>query len=963
MSSESPTRQRLHLQGSFSSPEEKDMFLSRFEAARQLLVPGVTRNATISVLNALLDRVLQQTESVPVTRSGTSSSGREMMLDSAGIYTGDEDPSDQDLFVVERNAFKRLCSGIVQHCGCLTSPSWTLASFKKKTCSQSTICLPKVQAITLVRAFTCAGMVPRQYMNFCIFAGLGEVKQRYIHSVYVDKLYQQIISDAVEESMKAVVDRVKANPDCITSGEYLVWLEDHRVAQTREVVCTKMVLPQVIARGLNITEVAHDYQATIKKYIEELGMMNSYDTWHARSTKVQLCCCMKNCAGNPDILRAMIMNISKHFQGDHHSCYSESPCQQPGVAIEALELEMEREADFLRCSKLNVYAEFNKMVQAIARLGPRQSQMRFTQGTSEEYRFYANLANLLRQVINNPDAIRQREDLQQVYQWFHHNKPLVTQTIKPSQRKPTIAFSDRRPQTTPLHISSLHETQPPLPGHTQRPHTTLGAALPSSLQVESLSDIAEEQGDFRDVIAVSSQGSWAGSHSRRSPIEGRSPVEGGIRSPMEGGIRSPIEGGKRSSMEGGKRSTSPMEESKRSPMEGCKRSSMEGGIRSSMEGGKRSPMEGDKRSSMEGGKRSPMEGGKRSPMEGDKRSSMERGKRSASPMEESKRSPMKGGKRSPMERRSPMEEEKNSSNNESRTRMQAMPAIVSFPPEDFLANSKPRLNSVTFGSILDKAVGIAADMTLQREEILEFHRAVKNTLVRPATVPMAITSTQASVPVANADLEHGHGTQIAASSSSEGNTLSCNKTNSEHRDSTFQGGATDGPHPTSQGGATDGPHPTSQGGATDGPHPTSQGGATDGPHPTSQGGATDGPHPTSQGGATDGPHPTSQGGATDGPHPTQLGVCPAMRVGSEPRPLTREGIRTSSSMALNTVSLELPECYTPYQNAMEPGDGGVSCHSTPDCRPLHSPTKKSSRVIDTDLSSAKGTINSRSNLN
>ena len=34
----------------------------------------------------------------------------------------------------------------------------------------------------------------------------------------------------------------------------------------------------------------------------------------ARSTKVQLCCCMKNCAGNPDILRAMIMNISKHFQ-------------------------------------------------------------------------------------------------------------------------------------------------------------------------------------------------------------------------------------------------------------------------------------------------------------------------------------------------------------------------------------------------------------------------------------------------------------------------------------------------------------------------------------------------------------------------------------------------------------------------------------------------------------------------
>ncbi|KAL5478134.1 hypothetical protein EMCRGX_G025015 [Ephydatia muelleri] len=56
--------------------------------------------------------------------------------------------------------------------------------------------------------------------------------------------------------------------------------QDHRVAQTREVACTKIVLPQVIARGLNITEVAHDYQSTIKQYAEGLGMVNSYDTWH-----------------------------------------------------------------------------------------------------------------------------------------------------------------------------------------------------------------------------------------------------------------------------------------------------------------------------------------------------------------------------------------------------------------------------------------------------------------------------------------------------------------------------------------------------------------------------------------------------------------------------------------------------------------------------------------------------------
>ena len=158
--------------------------------------------------------------------------------------------------------------------------------------------------------------------------------------------------------------------------------------------CTKIVLPQVIARGLllcpnslqfhiyfhsneglNITEVAHDYQSTIKQYAEGLGMVNSYDTWHgmvsicfqcvlfgvsagmkneakeflkicagpvhardqtwllnfptsicflwniyyqwnissfSKKCRSALVLVHKDCGGNPDRLRAMIMNISKH---------------------------------------------------------------------------------------------------------------------------------------------------------------------------------------------------------------------------------------------------------------------------------------------------------------------------------------------------------------------------------------------------------------------------------------------------------------------------------------------------------------------------------------------------------------------------------------------------------------------------------------------------------------------------
>eukprot|EP00731_Ephydatia_muelleri_P019206 Em0012g31a len=147
---------------------------------------------------------------------------------------------------------------------------------------------------------------------------MGIVKQKYISSVYLNKLYQQVVTDVAEESMKAAVERVKESPHHATSGE--------TAAQSSSYL---KLLPK----------------ATIKQYVQQLGMVNSYDTWHgtknvakqlhricasmvrtrdrtwftelfdkARCTKVHLYWCMRNCGGNPDCLRAMIVNISKHFQ-------------------------------------------------------------------------------------------------------------------------------------------------------------------------------------------------------------------------------------------------------------------------------------------------------------------------------------------------------------------------------------------------------------------------------------------------------------------------------------------------------------------------------------------------------------------------------------------------------------------------------------------------------------------------
>ena len=81
------SRYRLRLQGPFSSQEEKDTFLSRFDAAKQLLAPSCNLQAEryYQRVNALLvDRVLTQPENDQSSNSTTSFSRNEMMLDSAG---------------------------------------------------------------------------------------------------------------------------------------------------------------------------------------------------------------------------------------------------------------------------------------------------------------------------------------------------------------------------------------------------------------------------------------------------------------------------------------------------------------------------------------------------------------------------------------------------------------------------------------------------------------------------------------------------------------------------------------------------------------------------------------------------------------------------------------------------------------------------------------------------------------
>ena len=49
-------------------------------------------------------------------------------------------------------------------------------------------------------------------------------------------------------------------------------------------------------------------------YFLDILIIHGISGYSARCTKVHLYWCMRNCGGNPDCLRAMIVNISKHFQ-------------------------------------------------------------------------------------------------------------------------------------------------------------------------------------------------------------------------------------------------------------------------------------------------------------------------------------------------------------------------------------------------------------------------------------------------------------------------------------------------------------------------------------------------------------------------------------------------------------------------------------------------------------------------
>lgn len=91
----------------------------------------------------------------------------------------------------------------------------------------------------LVHGFTCAGVLPTQYINFAKFSGIGSVGHGYIRqgnchaynmvvyyknsifSVYNRHGYIGIVDRLAEQSMQKAVEEVQTLPDYTTKGEVI----------------------------------------------------------------------------------------------------------------------------------------------------------------------------------------------------------------------------------------------------------------------------------------------------------------------------------------------------------------------------------------------------------------------------------------------------------------------------------------------------------------------------------------------------------------------------------------------------------------------------------------------------------------------------------------------------------------------------------------------------------------------
>ncbi|XP_019856532.1 PREDICTED: uncharacterized protein LOC109585045 [Amphimedon queenslandica] len=340
-SGRSGTRIRMTFNIEFQSVAEKGAFSRRLEDVRSLLSKNKLDNFGLmtAMFDVVEDSLMHGSSQSPAgigrkrSEEHEGSSEIQSFNRNSGVFTGNDKDDDEDAFLVENYCLNDLVEGLVTPCCCgKSSNPWMFESIVKRghvarllfvcwCCQQQKRTWSSSRVFgghyllnqKMIHSFTCAGMLPTQYIKFCQFACIGNVGHQYIWKVYNKCGFIEVVNGMAEDVMIDAVEEVKRQPSYNSSGEWVITdarhdstanafyttvpclsgsthkvldiatvsRADHSIAQTREVACTKVVLHKVISKGVNVVEVAHDIQQQVSNYItKDLNLKNSFDTWH-----------------------------------------------------------------------------------------------------------------------------------------------------------------------------------------------------------------------------------------------------------------------------------------------------------------------------------------------------------------------------------------------------------------------------------------------------------------------------------------------------------------------------------------------------------------------------------------------------------------------------------------------------------------------------------------------------------
>ena len=237
-----------------------------------------------------------------------------------------------------------------------------------------------------------SGMIPSQYQRFCEGVGVGAIPQKAMDCItkeYAECVKEEMVascSQAINEEQASSSDdgitivtdarhgwrKNAKDTDVVCIGysthkvlcsSHITWIDDH-CTQRHELIGTKRIYQHLESKQVKISAHAHDSNASINKYIreEKPNVVNQNDTWHvgvsmkkavsqitkgaqykhgvtwhweiqdkASSIITHTHWAMRNCNGDPKVLRDSLDNVVAHYQNNHEHCHPTSRCRSEAL--------------------------------------------------------------------------------------------------------------------------------------------------------------------------------------------------------------------------------------------------------------------------------------------------------------------------------------------------------------------------------------------------------------------------------------------------------------------------------------------------------------------------------------------------------------------------------------------------------------------------------------------------------